>query len=225
MVHIYALSQLFTTNIRWYRVCNCKASNAIADSIVTIRLSAWTPSNNLIYNQWRTLSCSYPSTPHLGPPYLASAPGLSAPYFTPTQTPATGTASDPQLNEKPITVPLLTLKTRGVEFQNRIFASPSSTLSNDFKPPWRLPCASSLLLSKSYLFSAGDGPYGRDILLRQLFPIGQCSADNGHITAWYFAHHKDLSNPCLVSCWLGNLKPPSDRDHHSRPWPLNHGSE
>ncbi|KZP16918.1 FMN-linked oxidoreductase [Athelia psychrophila] len=78
----------------------------------------------------------------MGPPYLASAPGLSAPYFTPAQTPAAGTASDPQPDGKPIPSLFQPLKIRGVEFQNRIFLS----------------------------------------------PMGQCSADNGHMTPWHFAH-------------------------------------
>ena len=47
------------------------------------------------------------------------APGVS--YFTPEQSPRSGSALDPQSDGKPIPKLFQPIKIRGVEFQNRIF--------------------------------------------------------------------------------------------------------
>ena len=51
----------------------------------------------------------------------ANAPAPNLPYFTPAQTPPSGTAFDPQPDGKAIPKLFQPLKIRGVEFHNRIF--------------------------------------------------------------------------------------------------------
>ncbi|KAI9717945.1 MAG: hypothetical protein M1828_007037 [Chrysothrix sp. TS-e1954] len=68
------------------------------------------------------------------------APGIS--YYTPAQTPASGTASTPQPDGRAVPKLFRPLRLRGVEFQNRVFLS----------------------------------------------PLCQYSSENGHHTAWQFAH-------------------------------------
>ena len=89
------------------------------------------------------------------------APGIS--YYTPAQTPPAGTASDPQPDGQKIPKLFQPLKLRGLTFQNRIFVSigtPCKTLPRS----WRL------------------------MMRRQLSPLCQYSSENGHHTAWQFAH-------------------------------------
>ncbi|KAH7871254.1 FMN-linked oxidoreductase [Lentinula edodes] len=67
-----------------------------------------------------------------------AAPG--APFFTPLQSPASGTALDPQPNGKPIPKLFTPLKIRDVTFQNRIFLAPlcQYSASNGFVTPWHM---------------------------------------------------------------------------------------
>lgn len=64
------------------------------------------------------------------------APGI--PYYTPIQSPASGTAVDPQPDGRPLPKLFQPLKIRGVEFQNRIFVSPMCQYSaqDGHATPW-----------------------------------------------------------------------------------------
>ncbi|KAA1477919.1 FMN-linked oxidoreductase [Dentipellis sp. KUC8613] len=61
-------------------------------------------------------------------------------YFTPEQSPASGTAVDPQPNGQPIPQLFQPLRIRGVEFQNRIFLAPLCQYSatDGVVSPWHL---------------------------------------------------------------------------------------
>ena len=87
-----------------------------------------------------------------------AAPGIS--YYTPLQQPPAGTASDPQPNGSHPPKLFQPLKLRGVTFQNRIMVSPLHSLLSD---RINLTCG-------------------------QLSPLCQYSAEDGHHTAWHFAH-------------------------------------
>lgn len=57
-------------------------------------------------------------------PLIVNKPASGISYFTPAQTPPSGTAKDPQSSGHPIPKIFTPLTIRGVTFQNRIFLSP-----------------------------------------------------------------------------------------------------
>lgn len=87
-----------------------------------------------------------------------TAKGIS--YYTPAQNPPAGTASDPQPNGSHPPKLFQPLKLRGVTLQNRLMV-------------WLhlIPVLAS-----------------RQLTIIQLSPLCQYSAENGHQTAWHFAH-------------------------------------
>lgn len=71
-------------------------------------------------------------------PSLYNKPAEGVPFFTPEQSPPSGTAHDPQPNGKAIPKVFTPIKIRGVTFQNRIFLSPLCQYSaiDGHKQPW-----------------------------------------------------------------------------------------
>lgn len=89
-----------------------------------------------------------------------AAPGIS--FYTPAQTPAAGTAVHPQPDGRHIPLLFQPLTIRGVTFPNRIWVCVVTTLE----------------------FNA------LTLLHLKLAPMGQESADNGHLTTWHLVHRK-----------------------------------
>ncbi|CCM06024.1 uncharacterized protein FIBRA_08268 [Fibroporia radiculosa] len=79
---------------------------------------------------------------------LVNFPAPNVPFYTPAQTPAAGTAVDPQPNGKPIPTLFKPLKIRGTVFQNRIFLSPMCQYSaeNGIVTPWHLAHLGGILM-------------------------------------------------------------------------------
>lgn len=71
-------------------------------------------------------------------PSLYNKPAEGVPFFTPEQSPISGTAFDPQPDGKAIPKVFTPIKIRGVTFQNRIFLSPLCQYSaiDGFQQPW-----------------------------------------------------------------------------------------
>jgi len=71
-------------------------------------------------------------------PGIPNKPAEGISYFTPAQIPPSGTASDPQPDDKPIPKLFTPLKIRGLTLQNRIFLSPLCQYSaqNGHHTPW-----------------------------------------------------------------------------------------
>lgn len=71
---------------------------------------------------------------------IPNVPAKGAPYFTPAQTPASGTAVDPQPDGKAIPKLFQPLTIRGVTFQNRIWLAPLCQYSaqNGYMTDWHL---------------------------------------------------------------------------------------
>jgi len=62
---------------------------------------------------------------------IPNEPAKGVSFFTPAQTPPSGTAADPQPDGRPIPKLFQKFKLRGVEFQNRIMLSPLCQYSAD----------------------------------------------------------------------------------------------
>jgi hypothetical protein len=110
------------------------------------------------------------------------APGIS--YFTPEQIPRSGTALDPQPDEKPIPKLFQPLTIRGVDFQNRIFVRSFGFL---------------FIFLLITMFC-----------MLQLSPLCQYSATSeGFLTPWHVAHRtlhsllvlKSDNFKCIISWW------------------------
>jgi 2,4-dienoyl-CoA reductase-like NADH-dependent reductase (Old Yellow Enzyme family) len=97
------------------------------------------------------------------------AKGIS--YYTPAQTPPAGTASDPQPDGSHPPKLFQPLKIRGVTLQNRIMVGASSFVLEGIS------------VGLPYAFSCGA-----DLFHVELSPLCQYSAEDGHHTAWHFAH-------------------------------------